>query len=589
MCSFYGAATKEFGGEMFHDRFERHAETNPLAIAVVTNHGDTSYGELNKRANRLAGRLTVEGVGPEDIIGIALPRSIELIVAVLAIHKAGAAFLPLDPSYPDQRLKLILEEARPRFVITSHNIVQRLTPHATLIISDEGLDENQNSSTMRAQPDNAAYVIYTSGSTGKPKGVVVTHKGILNLLTSQARSFDIHQKSRVLQFASLNWDAAFGEIATALGSGAALVLPLGDLAGSGLISAINTHGVTHAILPPAILASFPTDADLQLPNLILAGETCSPQLAKKWFPGRTVYNAYGPTEATVCSTIYCRHELAEDPSIIGQAINNYEVYVLDRNLQEVASGTMGELYISGIGLARGYLNDPRSTADRFIPSPFGTAGERMYRTGDLVRRNAAGMLEFIGRTDHQVKIRGFRVELAEIELALTRQDGVTQAVVVAHHDQSVGERLIGYVSSSVDKAVEPSAIRRQMAKELPDFMVPSLIVVLDSLPLAATGKVDRRALPAPNLDSRPSLWRQPQAVGEEMLCLLCAEILGLERVGPADNLFDLGIDSLTAIRLIDIVRSKLGLDLPLEAIFEGTSIADLSNLLFSPFNGAVEL
>ena len=413
-------------------------------------------------------------------------------------------------------------------------------------------------------------MIYTSGSTGTPKGVAVSHGGIPNLAAVEIERFTITSEARVLQFASPSFDAAIWEISACLIAGASLILRSDESGGQALGNLIRGQGVTHATLPPVVLADLP--ADLPLQTLVVAGEACSAELVERWSVGRRMINAYGPTETTVCATM-SEPLSGRSMAPIGRPIANTQVYVLDSGLEPVPIGVVGELYVAGAGLGRGYVGRCGLTAERFVANPFGMAGSRMYRTGDLARWRHDGVLEFVGRADQQVKLRGFRIEPGEIEAVLLRHPAVAQAVVLAREDAPGQKRLVAYVVAGADRAIDVAALRAQLGASLPDYMVPSGIVVLASLPLTPNGKLDRGALPAPDLT--PQVVRLPRTPQEEVLCALYAEVLGVARVGIDDSFFALGGDSIMSIQLVSRAR-KAGLEITPRAVFQHRTVEALA-------------
>jgi nonribosomal peptide synthetase DhbF len=569
---------------------EAQVARTPAATALVGEDASLSYAELNARANRLARLLIAQGAGPEQIVALAVPRSAEMVIALLAILKSGAAYLPIDPDYPSERIAFMLADARPARLLTTAALAAKLpgeTPR--LLLDDAGTVEalgrypdgnlGDAERTAPLSPDNPAYVIYTSGSTGRPKGVVVSHLGIPSLVASQIERFAITPESRVLQLSSASFDASIMDVLMALPAGAALVVPPpGPLLGDALAEALTRYAVSHALIPPAALATVPSGAFEQFTTLIVGGDACPPDLAGRWSVDRRMINAYGPTETTICATMSMPLSGAAVPPI-GRPIHNARVYVLDDGLQPVPVGVAGELHIAGPGLARGYLNHPALTAERFVADPFGPPGSRMYRTGDLVRWREAGKLEFVGRADHQVKIRGFRIELGEIEAALADHPGVAQAVVIARDETSGERRLVAYLVPAASDGPEPADLRRHLARSLPDHMLPAAFVTLDRLPLTPSGKLDRKALPAPDVTPQGTVWRAPTTPREEILCALFAETLGISRVGIDDNFFELGGHSLLAVRLGGRIRERMRPDFPITGVYTAPVVRDLAALL----------
>ncbi|MBW4576031.1 MAG: amino acid adenylation domain-containing protein [Aphanothece sp. CMT-3BRIN-NPC111] len=573
----------------FHHLFEAQVEQTPNAIAVVFEDQPLTYDELNIWANQLAHYLQKLGVIPDAIVGICIERSVEMIVGLLGILKAGGAYLPLDPAYPQERLNLMLEEAKVAVLLTQQQFVERFAPQELSIVClDNEKEANVYAQHSKENPtssviaDNLAYIIYTSGSTGKPKGVQIEHRGLYNLAEAQIDTFNLQPSDRVLQFASLSFDASIFEIVMALGTGATLYLAKKEflLPGQALIQLLRDRAITHVTLPPAVLAVLPKEELPALQTIIAAGEFCSQDIVKHWAVGRRFFNAYGPTEATVWSTVAEISDRSSKPPI-GRAIANTQVYILDEYLQPVPIGIRGELYIGGEGLARGYLNRPDLTAEKFIPHPFSEKqGARLYKTGDLARYRSDGNIEFLGRIDEQVKIRGFRIELGEIEAVLSQHPSIKETVVIAREKVSGDKRLVAYIVPNPHLTFTIIQLRDFLKKKLPDYMVPSAFVVLDFLPLTPNGKIDRRAIPdEPTNQSIDQACVEPRTPIESTLAEIWAEVLNLERVGINDNFFDLGGDSLLAIRLIDRIHKQFERELPLSALFLTPTVAGLARIL----------
>ncbi|MFF7633471.1 amino acid adenylation domain-containing protein [Kitasatospora sp. NPDC008050] len=574
--------------------FEAQVRRTPRATAVLYDDGTgpvrtLSFRELDLRSNRLARYLIAHGVGPERFVGIALPRTIDSVVATLAVLKAGGAYLPLDADYPAARLAFMAEDARPAVLLTDSATELPLPAMARvprLVIDAPGTRQavagrpaTRITDADRTRPlscGHPAYVVYTSGSTGRPKGVVVTHSGIAGVAAAQLRRFGVTTSSRILQFASHSFDGAVWELCGALLTGATLVMAPADVAAPGpaLTALVERHRISHATLPPAALSVLEPAQLPSLTSMIVSGEASSGETVRRWSAGRRFLNGYGPTETTVCATLSAPLEGGATPPI-GRPTVNARVYVLDRDLTLVPPGVVGELHVSGAGVARGYLHRPALTADRFVADPFGAPGSRMYRTGDLVRWNGVGELEFIGRADGQVKIRGFRIEPGEVAAALGTHPGVAQAVVVPRADQR-GTTFLSAYAVPVDAASPPDGreLRAHLAGLLPDYLVPAVVLVLDALPVAATGKIDRAALPVPDFAAL-SAGREPRNPRERILCELFAEVLGVPRVTIDDSFFALGGHSLLVPRVISGIRRRLGVELAVRTLFERQSVAAL--------------
>jgi amino acid adenylation domain-containing protein/non-ribosomal peptide synthase protein (TIGR01720 family) len=573
------------------DLFGAQAARVPQAVALECEDITLTYSELNGRANQLAHYLIGRGAGPEQVVALALPRSAEMVIGLLAVLKAGAAYLPVDPGYPAERIAFMLTDAAPLLVITTSGIAAGLPPDgrdrhvliddpavAALLAAGQDHDVIDSARRSALTASHLAYVIYTSGSTGTPKGVTVTHAGIRNMVFALMDELRMREGSRVLHLASPSFDMSFCEVCLAMASGATLVVAAPSvLEGDGLGMFIATSAITHMTLPPAVAGMLPPEYFPTVEFLGVGGEACPQELVSRWSPAARMYNAYGPTEVTVFATKCGPLAPATGPVPIGVPIVNTQLFVLDAALRVVPAGVVGELYIGGHGLARGYLDRPGLTAERFVACPFTAPGERMYRTGDLVTWRDDGQLLFVGRADDQVKIRGFRIELGEVEAALARQIGVAQAVAMVRRDGPGPARLVGYITASGGQRADPGAARAGLASQLPDYMVPAVVVPIDSLPLTPNGKVDRKALPAPDFAGRAGRG-VPRDPRQEMLCQIFAEVLGIERVGTGDSFFDLGGDSLLAIRLINRIRSVLSADIDIRKLFEYPTVAGLARL-----------
>ncbi|HEY3692595.1 MAG TPA: amino acid adenylation domain-containing protein, partial [Pseudonocardiaceae bacterium] len=572
----------------------------PQAPAVMFDAGVLSYAQLAERVNRLARVLIAAGAGPERIVAMLLPRSVDIVVAELAVVTAGAAFLPVDPDYPAERIDFMLADADPVVVLTHTECVGRLRCDAETVVLDDpdlfgqlaSAEATVVDDTQRVTPlllSHPAYVIYTSGSSGRPKAVVVTHAGLASFAAAQTEYFGVRSRDRVLQFSSPSFDASVLELCLALPAGATLVVPPpGRLLGEQLADVLEGQRISHALIPPAALNTLPPSAVRRLEAfrcLIVGGEACPAELVASWAPHRTMINAYGPTESTVV-TAWSGPLTGGGPVPIGTPIPNTQVYVLDQQLQPVPVGVTGELYIAGAGLARGYLNRPGLTAARFVANPFGEfggtgagSGSRMYRSGDLVRWTAGGQLEFMGRGDEQVKIRGYRIELGEVESALRTHSDVAQAVVsLASHDGR--PYLLAYlVPTDLTSAPTIETLRAFAGHLLPDYMLPSAVTILSALPLTPSGKIDRRALPTP--EHRPALtsgYVAPNTPIERRLADIWAQVTGAERIGLHDNFFELGGDSILSIQVVSRAR-QMGLRLSSKDIFLNQTIAALAPLV----------
>ena len=584
--------------------FEAQVLRTPTATAVMFEHNTLSYSQLDSKASQLAHHLISQGIGPERLVAIALPRSLELVVGLLGILKTGAAYLPLDLDYPTERLAFMLQDARPAYLITVQAFVRGLsTDPLSGSLPTLCLDEPAIIADLAATPDttptdrerigsldpqNPAYVIYTSGSTGRPKGVLVSHAAIVNRLEWMQSAYGLTATDCVLQKTSVGFDVSVWEFFWPLLQGARLLLaaPQGHKDPAYLVRLMAEQRVTTAHFVPSMLWSFLQQPGVSscdsLKRVICSGEALPAELCTRFqqiLPA-TLHNLYGPTEAAVDITFWeCSHgaTTADTASVpIGRPIWNSQVYVLDTGLRLVPPGVAGELYLAGSGLARGYLRRQGLTAERFVANPFGAPGSRLYRTGDRVRWRADGVLDFLGRIDEQVKIRGFRIEPGEIEAVLATHPAVAQAAVIVRADQT-GQQLVGYAVASAGERPEAAALRQYLAERLPDYMVPAAIVVLGELPLAPNGKLDRKALPAPEFTVTGG--RPPSTPREEILATLFAEVLGLERVNIDASFFELGGHSLLITRLIGRIREAMGIEVAIRTVFESPTVAQLSERL----------
>ncbi|WP_051807052.1 non-ribosomal peptide synthetase [Streptomyces sp. NRRL F-2664] len=587
--------------------FEKQVVASPDAVALVFGGTSLTYRELDARANRLARFLVARGVGPETVVGVALRRSPDLWTAVLAVLKAGGAYLPMDAAYPAERLRYMAQDSATRLVLADTPTGGELpelpapvllldTPETLAAVAREAAGPLTDADRVRPlRAAQTAYVIYTSGSTGRPKGVAVTHHGLAPLLATHVEQLKVGPTSRVLQFASPSFDASVWEMCMGLLSGAAFVLADKDALAPGdpLAATIARHGVTHVTLPPPVLAAIPAGALAGVETLVVAGDATTPELVATWSAGRRMINAYGPTETTVCATMSA--PLAGDGRTppIGGPITDTRVHVLDDALRPVDTGVIGELYVSGASLARGYLGRPDLSAQRFVACPFGGPGARMYRTGDLVERTADGTLVFHGRADTQVKIRGIRIEPLEIEAVLSAHPGVADAAVLPY-ERSGGRRLVAYVvpaasgrpghdapqgsaygSIALDSGFGAGELRAYAGRHLPDHMVPAAFVLLDRLPLTPNGKLDKARLPEPEF--KGGTYRAPRTPQEEVLAELYAKALGVGQVGIDDDFFTLGGDSIQSLQVVSWARAR-GLVVTARQAAEHRTVARLAEI-----------
>ncbi|HYO52246.1 non-ribosomal peptide synthetase, partial [Archangium sp.] len=568
-----------------HELFEEQARRTPDGVAVSFEGKQLTYQQLECHANQLAHCLRERGVGPDVVVGLCMERGVELVVGMLGILKAGGAWLPLDPAQPMERLGYMLSDTRARVLVTQKRLAHELPSHGEqrvlLDVEWEQLTRQpRESPRVEVGPENLAYVIYTSGSTGRPKGVLVEHRSIRNTLHRSQQECGMEPGQKLMQFASIGFDASVQEMFLPLLNGGTLVFapPEALLPGPEMARFIQGNGITHLVVATPVLAALPYEEDSPLRTLVVGGEACPAELVDRWEPGRRFIQQYGPTEASV-ATASMRCEAGKGKPPFGKPYPNTRLYVLDRKLEPVPVGVPGELYIGGAGVGRGYLGRPELTAGSFIPDPFSARpGSRLYRTGDVVRYRADGNLEFVGRADGQVKVRGFRIELGEVEVALTQHPGLREVVVVAREDVPGSKRRVAYVvpgGQQTPPGVEE--LRSFLEGKLPEYMVPAAFVTMKALPLTIGGKVDRRARPAPDW-SRPELQGEyvaPQTSVEKQLAAIWAQVLRLERVGRHDNFFSLGGDSIIGMQILARAH-QAGLRFTSKQLFQHQTLAELA-------------
>jgi len=605
--------TKEYPfDKCIHELFEEQVERSPDAIAVILEGEQLTYRELNQRANRIAHHLRALGVGPEVLVGICVERSPLMVVGLLGILKAGGAYVPIDPAYPADRLAYMLSDSQVKMLLTQQKLADTLPQNQAKLIcldSDWQVEAtiSQENPVTGVKPNNLAYVIYTSGSTGQPKGVMICHQSVVNYIAAKKVAYSMNSSDRILQFSSISVDYAVFEIYSCLTCGGTLVLRTDEMLSSVATFLQKCREWQLTVLGPPTFYWHLLTTELEttqesLPESVrlvcVGGEQMLPEKLRRWQKyindskhhqtGKPplLINEYGPTEATVDATICNLSELVlEDTRSIvpiGRPINNVQTYILDRYLQSVPIGVPGELYIGGIGLAKGYLNRPELTSEKFIPNPFTSLpGERLYKTGDKARYLPNGNIEFLGRIDNQVKIRSFRIELGEIESVLTAHPQITEAVVIVHENSSGHKRLVAYVVAHSKSEIK-NQLRDFLKQKLPGYMVPSVFVILDALPLTPAGKVDRRALMASDMEPPDSTgFVPPRDTVEQQLQKIWSEVLQLPTVGVGDNFFELGGHSLLAVRLMATIEQHFGKNLPLATLFSSSTIEQLACLIRS--------
>ncbi|WP_156745047.1 non-ribosomal peptide synthetase, partial [Mycobacterium sp. E2238] len=556
------------------EMFAAQVAHRPDAVALNWGRLSMTYRELDEAANRLAHRLIAEGAGPEQSVALLFSRSAQAIVAILAVLKTGAAYLPIDPAAPAARIRFMLDDAAPVAAVTTAGLLSRLdgTGVRVIDIEDPAIDGYPRTAPPVPGADGIAYIIYTSGTTGLPKGVAVTHRNVTQLIGSLDAG--LPAPGVWTQCHSYAFDVSVWEIfAPLLRGGRVVVVPESVVRSPADFRALLVdEGVSVLTQTPSAVATL-DPAGLDSVALVMAGEACPPEVVDRWASGRVMVNAYGPTETTMCVAISAPLAAGSGTPPIGSPVPGAGLFVLDGWLRPVPAGVVGELYVAGTGVAAGYVGRAGLTGSRFVACPFGEPGARMYRTGDLVLWGDDGQLVYVGRADEQVKIRGYRIELGEVQAALARLDGVQQAVVIAREDRPGDKRLVGYVTGTAD----PAEARTALAGRLPGYMVPTAVVGLDALPLTPNGKLDTRALPAPEYTGGG--YRAPSNATEEILAGSFAQVLGVERVGVDDSFFDLGGDSISAMRLIATINTNLVVDLAVRTLFDAPTVRTLSQRL----------
>ncbi|PYS22429.1 MAG: hypothetical protein DMF72_13420 [Acidobacteria bacterium] len=576
------------GNESIVEMVAARAIATPNGPAVICRDEVLSYADLDRRANQLANRLIALGVKAGRIVALCVDRSIESVISTLAIMKAGGAFLPLDPKYPIDRIRFLLNDAQPRALITRENLADQLDGGAWDIINidvDRFAACSSEAPIVEIVKTQLAYVIYTSGSTGEPKGVEVTHEGLLNLIFWHRTAFDVASRDRASHLAGVGFDASVWEVWPYLTAGACLYLPDEEtrLSPSLLRDWIVENQVTISFLPTALaealmILDWPDETALRF---LLTGADTLHRYPGDHLPF-TVVNNYGPTECTVVATSGCINstDVSDRLPTIGRPIDNVDIYILDENRAPVRDGEEGELYIGGAGVARGYLNRPDLTAERFIADPFSAkSSARLYRTGDRARRLASGDIAYLGRVDDQIKIRGFRIEPAEIESALDRHPAIASSVVIARGPNCSDKRLAAYIAMRNSSTPAAGELRNFLGSSLPDYMLPSLFVKISALPLTSNGKIDRAALPEPTIENtlRDDDFVAPRSPLEKKLSDIVCTLLKLEQVSVNDNFFLLGGHSLLGTQLIVKIHRGFGVDVALRALFDAPTIDELSN------------
>ncbi len=575
------------GFQFIHEYFAEVAKDNPHLHCIEYEDRIFTYEEINRRANKLARYIKNIGAGPEQIIGLYLERTPEMIISILAVFKAGAAYAPISTAYPKDRLEYLINDAGLEVILTSSNLERGLSnlntkAPVTFVYLDkekEDIDrESEEEVPCLNERNNLAYVIFTSGSTGRPKGVMIEHRGIPNMILEQINAFNINKNDRVLQYASIAFDASVSEIFTALLAGAVLVLlpNKGLYLGEDLYQVLRKKKITVVTLTPSVLNTLPPKELPALKTLVSAGEACTKKLIDYWSSKLNFINAYGPTECTVCASMNICSSADEGVSL-GKPIANTAFYLLDKQLCPVPAGETGELCIAGIGLARGYLNLTSLTEESFCRNPFMDGiSEQLYRTGDICRRVSKDSFEWVGREDNQVKIAGLRIDLDELIQVLREYPGILDAVITIVDDSFKNKQVYAYIITDSSQKLSIKEIKAYVRAKLPAYMVPSRFMFISEIPVLESGKLDKNSLPSME-DVRPDIdaaYAEPRNRMEETIAQIWCEILKIDRVGIYDNFFDLGGQSLMATQIVSRIRSTLGMEIPLHVLFEAASTVE---------------
>jgi len=598
MLSEWNDTCAGFPDVCVHELFEEQVARGPDAVAIIYQRQQLTYRELNQRANQVAHYLRKRGVGPESLVGVCLERSPEMVIALLGVWKAGGAYVPLDPMYPPERLSFMVNDARTELLLTDEKCKDLfLASSDSAVLLDSGwpviAQESTGNLAAVAIPSNLAYVMYTSGSTGQPKGAMIQHSSLVNYLCWAIKFYAVEAGGAVPVHSSIAFDSTVASLYPPLLAGGQIELLPEDMGAESLLTALRqVKDRSKVVITPAHLELLnqqlsPDEMAGMTKGLVIAGETLLAERLSQWrifAPVTRLFNEYGPTETTVGCCVY--EVQAEDPRDapvpIGRPIANTQLYVLDPNLHLVPPGVIGELYIGGAGVARGYLNRPELTQERFLVDPFsGQSGARLYKCGDLVRYRKDGTLEFLGRVDNQVKVRGYRIELGEIECTLAGHPGVQSCAVLAREDTPGNKQLVGYVIALESESLGTKELLDFLGQRLPDYMVPTQFIFLDSFPLTQNGKIDRKALPAPSYKNilATQEFVAPRGETENKLAAIWMELLKLKKVGIHDDFFDLGGHSLLAIKAMSKIQEEFGVVLRMETFFLSATIADLAKAL----------